>query len=266
MSRNYILPRADDAGSHPEANEAIFDAAKRGWVKNIGFMAPGATFDRAVAMSREIHGCDFGLHVSLTSEWLHQRFGPLRAREGAHVGADGHCVRTPQIIFERGVVLDVLIDEVRAQHERAVRAGLRLSYLDEHMGCSWLHEPGRPERRLRDFLMEFCAEKGLVWYADRHQGSVPREAFAGEIALRAFLAGRAGGLLYLTHPVFNRGSVAADALACVEGDQPGLEAAKRQVDYETLANPRWAEIIRDCGFEILRYSEAPAVGGGGGRP
>lgn len=259
MAENFIVPRADDAGSHPEANEAIFDAAKRGWLKNIGFMPPGPNFGQAVAMSREIAGCDFGLHVSLSSEWLHQRFGPLVAKQGAQVDGDGFFVPSPVRIFERGPVLDVLIAEVRAQYEFAIRAGLRLSYLDEHMGCSWLHEPGRPERKLAHFFAEFCAEKGLVWFCTRHQGGVPRAALASEEALRAFLDSHRGGYLYMTHPAFDRGSIAADRLACIEGDRPGRESALRQIDHDRLTNHRWADIIREHGYELLRYSEAPPV-------
>lgn len=260
--RNFIIPRADDMGSFPEANAAIFDAAQRGWIKNISFMVPTPFFHEAVEMSHQLQDCDFGLHVTLNSEWMNTRWGPLVSKQGTHVGKDGNFVPSPRDIFDSGVCYDWVIEEIKAQYDYAIKAGLRIDYMDEHMFFGWVHKINDPSSKLIYFLDDFCKEHGIVWHSDHQNMIIGSDQFKDASTLKTFLQTHQGGFLFMTHPAYDHGLIASDFFRTVPNDTPGIQSKKRQIDYDNVMNLEWAEIIREHGFEILRYSEAPQVRNG----
>ncbi len=139
MPRIQLVTRGDDAGSSQSANRAIFEAAQAGTLRNISLMAPGPCFEDAAKVLCALPHVDFGLHVTLNSEWDAPRWGPISRRDevSSLLDVDGNFTREPKVLFERDADADEMLREVEAQLHRAREAGFSISYLDEHMGVGW---------------------------------------------------------------------------------------------------------------------------------
>jgi len=255
----YVIPRGDDFGSFPEATAAMVDAVRNGWLRNLGFMAASPDFSEAVELSRGLKNCDFGLHVVLSSEWERKAFRPVHSHPRFPLDSDGRFLPSPNDLHDVGVHLDAVMEEVEAQYEHAIRSGLHLSYLDEHMGCGWIYDTSSPDRRLIDYLLEFCDTKKLVFHSRCQQKpGLKLEAFDSEETLRRHLEEGSPHMLFMTHPAYAEGEILADRLRNIP-DQFGDTARARSRDHEILINHRFREIIEEAGYGIVRYSEAVPI-------
>lgn len=158
---NFVVFRADDAGSSPGANVAVRETVLNGVVRNVSVMVPGPYFEQAVPLLSGLTGIDFGLHVTLSAEWDHIKWGPVAAasRVPSLVDDRGHFTPAPHHLQERGFSLEQAVAEVEAQLAKGRAAGLTFHYLDEHMGVGWIDG-------LRDELQALCRREGLLYHGD----------------------------------------------------------------------------------------------------
>lgn len=225
-----IVFRADDAGSTEGANLAIVETVRHGVVRNVSIMAPGPAFDHAVPLLKALENVDLGLHVTLSAEWDAPKWGPvLPTREvPTLVESDGSFTQNPGVLHERGFSIDEAMAEVAAQLAKARGAGLRIAYLDEHMGVGWIG--------LADRLRHFALQESLV-YAD----DVPYldESYGGE-----------GPAVRVFHPGSDDDPIMAGFIHV--GLTPG------QVHAERIADRRTATAASLRAHESLTYREAAA--------
>ncbi|MBZ5578557.1 MAG: ChbG/HpnK family deacetylase [Acidobacteriia bacterium] len=119
MSRKRLVVNADDFGFTPDVNEGIVEAHRRGILTATTLMATGTAFDDAVRRAREVPTLDVGCHLVL-------------------VGGASLITGKPLPATVRGLMAAVasrqirVYEELRAQVERIVKAGLRPTHLDTH--------------------------------------------------------------------------------------------------------------------------------------
>jgi len=152
-----LLARADDAGSCHTANVAIAECLEAGLALNVGVMACCPFLDEAAEMLRGRTGICIGLHATINAEWEAVKWGAVLPpdRVPALLDASGHFHQNPVISHEHGAAADQVIAEIEAQLARLRAAGLRVDYLDEHMGFDWL-------AGVRDGLDALMRREGLV--------------------------------------------------------------------------------------------------------
>jgi predicted glycoside hydrolase/deacetylase ChbG (UPF0249 family) len=253
-----LIPRADDAGSSPEANRAIYRTCKEGWMRNVGFMAPTPWFREAVDLIGQLPGIAHGLHVTFTNEWT---LNAWKSMTGVQPWTDeeGRCMDSPMSIFQRGVVIDAMVAEIRAQLAWARSSGLKIVYMDGHMGIEWVHPLNDPAHRLATYLQEICDEEGIVWHLNCYRTNAPqgpsipdRQPF-----LRNWLSEREGQILLMTHPATDTGFIHADSFRPANGAQLGNEQKWRQSDLDLLCDNAFADQLKQDGWNILRFDETP---------
>lgn len=127
----------DDVGMSHAANEGAFEALREGPATCGSVMVPCPWFADAASRARETPEVDLGVHLTLTSEYETYRWGPVL---GAAVPTlslpDGTLPRTmPEAAKGR---LDEVEQELRAQIDRALDAGIDVTHLDTHMGTTFL--------------------------------------------------------------------------------------------------------------------------------
>ena len=95
-SRVLIL-HADDLGMSHSINRASFEALDQGVVTSASAMVTCPWFAEAACFARQRTGLDFGVHITLTSEWPDYQWRPiLGSREvSSLVDADGYLRTEP---------------------------------------------------------------------------------------------------------------------------------------------------------------------------
>lgn len=151
-SRVLIL-HADDAGMCHEANRATQRYLVQGLIQSASAMAPCPWFDDFATFSAEQPDLDIGLHLTLTSEWKHYRWGPVApAADGSGlVDPAGYLWPSAAEVAQNASAAEVG-REIRAQVERARARGLNPSHLDTHMGALY----ARPD--YADALLDLAEE------------------------------------------------------------------------------------------------------------
>jgi hypothetical protein len=131
-----VVIHEDDRGMCHGANTAFVELSGLGTCTSGSVMVPCPWFSEIIDLTAG-HSYDVGVHLTLNSEKKHYRWRPLEARSksGGLVDSAGFFhpnVPATRASADRGAVED----ELRAQIESVLAAGLSPSHLDAHMGCA----------------------------------------------------------------------------------------------------------------------------------
>lgn len=129
-----LLVNADDAGLMHAENLATIDALKHGIVTSATVMVASPWFPEIAAFAHANPQYDFGVHITLNSEWDLFRYGPVLGRSAVPSLVDSAGYFWPSIaaFYQHATVADAEA-EGRAQIRRAIAAGIDVSHLDMHM-------------------------------------------------------------------------------------------------------------------------------------
>jgi chitin disaccharide deacetylase len=160
--RKLLIVHADDVGMTHAVNAATIKALESGAVNSASIMVPCPWFPEIADYAKAHPEVDFGLHLTLTSERIYYRWGPVapRDRVTSLVDENGYFWHdwTPAThIDTREAEL-----ELRAQIERAYAMGIRPTHLDSHQYR--LYDNGK---ELFEALLRVAHEKRLPFFVAR---------------------------------------------------------------------------------------------------
>ncbi|MCB0284393.1 MAG: ChbG/HpnK family deacetylase [Calditrichae bacterium] len=134
----YLLLRLDDFGMCHSVNMAIQKAMESGLVFSTSVMFACPWYQEAVTILKENPQISVGVHLTLNAEWKNYRWGPIIGPEAAStlVDSNGFFFPSRSKLFGNNPDLTQIEAELRAQVERAVNSGVKIDYLDYHMGAA----------------------------------------------------------------------------------------------------------------------------------
>jgi chitin disaccharide deacetylase len=133
-----LLLRLDDNGMNHSVTMAIKQVAATGIPFSSSVMFACPWYQEAVAVLKQYPQVSVGVHLTLNSEWKYYRWGPVLGRSAVPslVDSNGHFLPSTTAFLKSQYKLDEVEQELNAQVERAIHSGLRIDYVDYHMGTA----------------------------------------------------------------------------------------------------------------------------------
>src|SRR5882672_5626496 len=163
-----IIVHADDLGETHAVNAAAIKALEAGTINSASMMVPCPWFPEMADYAKSHPGADFGLHLTLTSERVYYRWGPVASKD-----------KVPSLVDENGYfhhdwkpttrINPKEVDlELRAQIDRAYAMGIRPTHLDSHQYRLFDNGPDLFEVAVRiahDYKLPVFVARD--WFAER---------------------------------------------------------------------------------------------------
>src|SRR5256885_12587558 len=130
-----LIIHADDLSVAHSVDTASFDALDKKAVTSASIMVPCAWLTEVAGYAKDHPDADLGLHLTLTSEWKVDRWGPVSSidKVASLLDPSGYLwAETPAAALN--LTPEEAEREIRAQIERAIALGIHPTHLDSHMG------------------------------------------------------------------------------------------------------------------------------------
>jgi predicted glycoside hydrolase/deacetylase ChbG (UPF0249 family) len=265
-----LIINADDFGMCHAINEAIFRALKKGVLRSTTLMVPCPWALHAMHFLADQPEIPFGVHLTVISDWVDYRWGPVTPREKVpslldKAGYFYNFEHMPEFLAQ--VRLDQLEMEFRAQIEAVLAAGLKPTHLDWHA----LRIGGRVD--IFEVMLRLAREYGLAlrvagrsWIEKVQSQGLPSNDYD-------FLDS------YLLDPVDKSARYAQMLRELPAGlsewaVHPGLDNAEllaieadskhvRQADFDFLMSQEAQDVVKEAGIILVDYHPLQAVWSGG---
>src|SRR5215203_2548326 len=160
-----VLLRLDDVGMNHSVNMAIQRVAATGMPFSVSVLFACPWYQEAVEILKRHPQITVGVHLALNAEWRGYRWGPVLGKGGVPslVDSAGYFLSSTGAFLASKYDLVEVERELSAQVERALASGLRISYVDTHMGTA------RATPQLREVLERVARKYGLgisTWFGE----------------------------------------------------------------------------------------------------
>ena len=261
-----LVVRGDDFGYTQASNRAMERAFSEGVMTSASVLVPGPWFRETVAMLRGRPGWSVGVHLTITSEWNRLRWrsvSPITAvpslvAPDGYLWGFGYSGPKPKDWATDGAPWaehapnpQEAETEFRAQIERALSLGVKLDYVDCHMGMACRENLLPITKKL---AAEYCL--GISGAGDFHekraQPKYPDDTRAGiKAGLLEMIESLTPGLwLYVGHP-----AAASEELRAVDSNSGERWALRRSSVLAAWTDPEVRASIERRGIILVSYRE-----------
>jgi predicted glycoside hydrolase/deacetylase ChbG (UPF0249 family) len=264
-----LIIHADDVGMTHSVNAATIKALDTGFVNSASIMVPCPWFPEIAEYAKSHPDVDFGIHLTLTSERIYYRWGPVASKDNV-----------PSLVDENGYFhhdwsQDTHIDpkdaelEIRAQIDRAYAMGIHPTHLDSHQYRLIDNGKGLFEAFLRVAhayrLPVFVAR---AWFVERSylesslarddividhtvtiDPAIPPEKWF-EFYETAVKNLRPGITEFVIHLAF-----ADDEMKAATRERDTWGAAWRQRDFDFFASQEFRRLLREQNIELITWRQ-----------
>lgn len=264
-----IIVHADDLGETHAVNAAATKALQGGTINSASLMVPCPWFPEMADYAKSHPDADFGLHLTLTSERIYYRWGPVAPSD-----------RVPSLLDENGyfhhdwehnthVNAKEVEVELRAQIERALAMGVRPTHLDSHQYRLIMHG-----KELFDVMLRVAHAYKLPVFVTRDwfaaypylqaslgpddivldhmvtiEPEVPPEKWA-EFYLTALKNLKPGVTEFVIHPGYDD-----EELRAATRERSTWGAAWRQRDYDFFTSDQFREVLAQQHIRLITWRE-----------
>jgi len=263
-----LIIHADDLAVAHSEDAASFDALDKRAATSASIMVPCPWLTEVADYAKAHPDADLGLHLTLTSEWKTDRWGPIASKDKVPSLLDPSGYLWPETDpAKQHIKAEDAEREIRAQIEHAISMGIHPTHLDSHMGV--LFE--RPDlfavyvKVAREYKLPFLASldsntpkelSSLLSASDLIPDSVVMaypEVDAKD--WRTFYLNAINKLKPgLTEFIVHLGHDDAE-LQAVTVDHPDYGSAWRQRDYEVITSPEFKKALEDNHVILIHWSD-----------
>lgn len=251
----YLLIRSDDAGMSHAVNMGTKRLLETGLPVSVSIMFPCPWYQEMVEILREHPDVAVGAHLTLNSEWRHYRWGPIIGREAAPslVDEDGYFFHSADELYRNDPDLSEVERELRAQIERALGTGLRIDYLDFHMGTAVRYPEFRAivERLASEYELALSGYQGEEMLSPQYWAE-PEAKLDSLLAMVAAL--EPGYHVVITHPGLDTPELAALVDMNIANPLPDM-SRNRQAELDALTSEAFAEALARHGVTPITYRD-----------
>jgi predicted glycoside hydrolase/deacetylase ChbG (UPF0249 family) len=236
-------------------NMALERLIRTGLPISVSVIFPGPWYQETVEILKRHPAVSVGIHLTLNSEWKNYRWGPVLGRSAVPtlVDADGYFFPSSEALYRNKPDLREIEKELRAQTERALRSGLKIDYVDYHMGTAVRYPEFREitERLAREFSLGMSGYFGETRH-DPQYWARPQEKADSLVAMIDRLQPRVN--LVITHVGIDDAELAA--LLDMNTDGPLPEMSKnRQGELDALTSARFSEAVKARNVRLITYRQ-----------
>jgi predicted glycoside hydrolase/deacetylase ChbG (UPF0249 family) len=256
-----LVIRTDDAGMSHSVNMALERLIATGLPISVSVMFPTPWYQETVEILKRHPEVSVGIHLTLNSEWKNYRWGPVLGRTAVPslVDADGYFFPSSADLYQNNPDLREVEKELRAQIERARQSGLKIDYVDYHMGTV-LRKP-----EFRDIAERLAKEFGLgmsQYFGETSHD--PQYSAAPPAKIDSLLAMidrlRPPVNLVVTHVGIDDSELGALLDMNTSGPLPDMSKT-RQGEMNALTSQRFKDALKARNVRLLTYRQLIAIQG-----
>lgn len=133
----FLLIRCDDSGMSNSTNLALEKMIATGLPFSTSVMFVCPWYQQTVDILKANPQVSVGVHLTLNAEWKNFRWGPILGKQvHSLTDKEGFFFPSRKTFHENNPKLEEIEAELKAQIERAVNTGLKIDYVDYHMGTA----------------------------------------------------------------------------------------------------------------------------------
>jgi predicted glycoside hydrolase/deacetylase ChbG (UPF0249 family) len=247
----YLIIRSDDAGMSHSVNIALEKLIASGLPVSVSVMFPTPWYQETVEILKRHPSVAVGIHLTLNSEWKNYRWGPVLGRTAVPtlVDADGYFFPSADALYKNKPDLREVEKELRAQIDRALKSGLKIDYVDYHMGTVVSYPEFRDltERLAREFGLGMSQYFGEARH-DPQYWAAPREKADSLVAMVNRL--QPGFSVVVTHVGIDDSELGS--LLDMNTSNPLPEMSKnRQGELDALTSKRFRDALNARIVQLL---------------
>jgi predicted glycoside hydrolase/deacetylase ChbG (UPF0249 family) len=270
-----LIVHADDVGVTHSVNAATIKALDTGLVNSASLMVPCPWFPEIADYAKSHPAVDFGLHLTITSERVYYRWGPVVSKD-----------KVPSLVDENGYFhhdwnATTKINpkeaelELRAQIERAYAMGVRPTHLDSHqyrliengkdlfeVFLRLAHEYKLPVFVARDWFAEHAYLESSLTPADivlDHTVTIAPDISPekwAEFYKTALKNLQPGVTEFVIHLAF-----ADDEMRAATRERDTWGAAWRQRDFDFFTSQEFRQLLQEQNIKLITWRELARAAG-----
>lgn len=222
---------------------------------SVSVMFPPPWYQETVEILKRHPSVSVGVHLTLNSEWKNYRWGPVSGRSAVPslVDADGYFFPSAEALYRNHPDLQEIEKELRAQIERALRSGLKIDYVDYHMGTSVRYAEFREitERLAREFGLGMSGYFGETSH-DPQYWAAPRAKTDSLVAMIDRL--QPGFNMVVTHVGIDDAELGALLDMNIDNPLPAM-SKNRQGELDALTSKRFRKALEARSIRLMTYRE-----------
>ena len=269
LGTKLLIVHADDLGETHSVNAAAIKALQGGTINSASLMVPCPWFPEIADYAKAHPDADFGLHLTLTSERIYYRWGPVAPADKVQSLLDPNGYFRHD--WEQGEPINAkeVEIELRAQIERALAMGIRPTHLDSHQYRLIMNG-----KELFDAMLRVAHEYKLPifvtrdWFADHPylqaslrpsdivldhtitiEPEIPPEKWT-EFYLTALKNLKPGITEVVIHPGYDD-----DELRAATRERSTWGSAWRQRDYDFFTSDQFREVLAQQKIKLITWRE-----------